>query len=226
MRVSEAFAPSSASTISSTSATRVSTSSSSTSSSSTSSPSILVTTFLPTATGTSFGLIRSHSAFFKIRLGLPSPFLRSTSVSSGTEIARARASSTKSLSAFFGIRPRDVTPRDSSSVRISFWRETAAFASDKSCTSLASRTFLSSILAGAFFATTFFAGAFLAGAFLATTFLAGAFFATAFLAGAFLAGAFFATAFFALFLSALNTATIVLWFFVIVKKLFSNNHSK
>jgi hypothetical protein len=42
--------------------------------------------------------------------------------------------------------------------------------------------------------------------------LAGAFLATAFLAGAFLAGAFFATVFFALFLSALNTATIVLWF--------------
>jgi hypothetical protein len=60
------------------------------------------------------------------------------------------------------------------------------------------------------------AGTFLAGAFLATTFLAGAFLATAFLAGAF-----FATAFFDLFLSALNTATIVLWFFASSKKFFS-----
>jgi hypothetical protein len=48
--------------------------------------------------------------------------------------------------------------------------------------------------------------------------LTGAFFATAFLATAFFAGfagfagAFLATDFFALFLSALNTATIVLWF--------------
>jgi hypothetical protein len=57
-------------------------------------------------------------------------------------------------------------------------------------------------LTGAFLATAFFAGAF----------LATAFFAGAFLATAFFAGAFFATAFFALFLSALNTATIVLWF--------------
>jgi len=67
-------------------------------------------------------------------------------------------------------------------------------------------------LAGTFLALTFFAGAFFATAFFATTFLAGAFLATAFFAGAFFAGAFLATAFFALFLSALNTATIVLWF--------------
>ncbi|CAB4649283.1 unannotated protein [freshwater metagenome] len=129
-------------------------------------------------------------------------------------IASARASSTKSLSAFFGMRPRDVTPRVSSSAKTSFWRETAAFASAIICTSLASRTFFSSTFAGAFFATTFLAGAFFTGAFLATTFFAGAFFATAFFAGAFLAGAFFAVAFFALFLSALNTATIVLWFLI------------
>ena len=217
VRVSETFAPSSASTISRTSATRVSTSSNSTSSSSTSSPSILVTTFFPSVvvfaatTGTSLGLIRSHSAFFKIRLGLPSPFLRSPSVSAGTVMASARASSTKSLSAFFGMRPRDVTPRDSSSARTSFWRKTAAFASEMSCTSLASRTFFNSILAGAFFVATFFAGAFLTAAFFATTFLAGAFFA-GFAGFAGFAEDFLATVFFALFLSALNTATIVLWF--------------
>ncbi len=76
--------------------------------------------FQAAGAATSLGLIRSHSAFFKIRLGDPSPFLRSVSIICGTAIASARASSTKSLSAFFGIRPRVVTPRDSSSVRTSF----------------------------------------------------------------------------------------------------------
>ena len=56
--------------------------------------------------------------------------------------------------------------------------------------------------------------------FLAITFLTGVFEAEVFFAGAFLATAFFAAVFFAealgftLFLSALNTATIVLWFFL------------
>ena len=77
------------------------------------------------------------------------------------------------------------------------------------------RSFLSSIFAG--FATTFLTGA----AFFAAAFFAGAaFFATTFLAATFLAGAFFAAGFaavlpaLALFLSALNTATIVLWLFL------------
>ena len=115
------------------------------------------------------------------------------------------------------MRPRDVTPRESSSARISFWRATAFFASEINCTSLASRTFFNSILAatfltGAFLARAFFAATFFAGAFFAATFFAGAFFATAFLAGDFFAATFLAEAFFALFLSAVNTATIVLCF--------------
>ncbi|CAB4551242.1 unannotated protein [freshwater metagenome] len=89
---------------------------------------------------------------------------------------------------------------------------------------MAERSFLSSTFAGftGFAGAAFLTGnAFFAGAFLAATFFTGlAFLAVAFFAGAaffaadFLATTFFATAFFAgLFLSALDTATIVLWFF-------------
>ena len=176
-------------------------------------------------TATGFGAIKSYSAFFNVRLGDPSPALRSFSIMIGSSSARARASSTKSLSAFLGIRLMEVTPRELSSASTSLFRWTAFLASTIACTSFAVKSFFNSIFAGltaaltgaAFFATAFFAGA----AFFATAFFAGAaFFATAFLTTAFFATAFFAgAAFFAtvflvtLFLSALNTATIVLWFY-------------
>ena len=199
--------------ISTASAIRDSTSSRSTSSTSTSCPSILTTTGLPVLASifgaTTFGAggaMSSSSTFLSIRNGEPSPALRNFSVATGTVTASARASSTKSLSVFFGMRLMDVTPRDSSSASTSFWRVAIVFASTMACTSFAVRSFLSSI----FFGTTFLAGAFFAGAFLATTFFAGAFFT-----GFFFAALFFATAFFLpLFLSALNTATIVLLFFL------------
>ncbi|CAB4544928.1 unannotated protein [freshwater metagenome] len=139
-------------------------------------------------------------------------------------MANARASSTKSLFSFLGMRLIDVTPRFSSSAKTSCWRITAFLASTIACTSFAVKSFFIAIFTGAAFLTT----AFLTGAaFLATAFFTGAdFFAAAFLTGAlFLTGAaFFAAAFFTgaaffttaflitLFLSALNTATIVLWF--------------
>ncbi|CAB4592836.1 unannotated protein [freshwater metagenome] len=105
-----------------------------------------------------------------------------------------------------------------------------------------------SFLSGIFTGTTFLTGAaFLIGAFLAATFLAGDFFAGTFFVGAFFAAtffaevAFFATAFlatffataflagfaaFTLFLSALNPATIVLWFFRTTFETFVSNCSK
>ena len=122
----------SASTSSTASAINVSTSSSSTSSSSTSSPSMLTMADLPAlpATGaTGFVSTNAYSAFFKIREGLPSPALWSFSVITGISMANARASSTKSLSAFLGIRLIDVTPRLSSSAKISALRVTACLAS-------------------------------------------------------------------------------------------------
>ena len=124
--------------ISTTSLIKVSTSSNSTSSSSTSSPSILVTTVFPVLasivwevdlTGSTFGAINSYSDFFKIREGEPSPALRSFSIINGTCAASERASSTKSLSTFFGILLMDVIPRNSSSAKTSLWRSTAFFVS-------------------------------------------------------------------------------------------------
>ena len=103
-------------------------------------------------------------------------------------------------------------PLVASVAMISFWRTTRFFKSTSCCTSFAVRSFLSSTLTG-LLALIGLVG-------FAATFFAGAFFATAFLVGAFFATAFFATAFlvtvlpFALFLSALNTATIVLLVFL------------
>ena len=152
-------------------------------------------------------------------MGVPRPLLRSFSIMIGTSRVSERASSTKSLSAFFGIRLINVTPRFSSSVRTSCWRSTAFLASTIACTSFAFKTFFSTTFGGfaafltgaAFFATAFLIEGFFANAFLATVFLAGfAFFATNFFTGAvFLAAVFFVT----LFLSTLNTATIILWFY-------------
>ena len=96
---------------------------------------------------------------------------------------------------------------------ISFWRAIAFFKSTSCCISFAVRTFLISILAGfTGLAATFFAGAFLATVFLATAFFTGDFLEAAFFAAAFLAGAAFLL--FVLFLSALNTATIILLVFL------------
>ena len=125
------FSSASESIISTASAINDSTSSSSTSSSSTSSPSIFTTVGLPvfasifaaagaSTFGAGGGAISASSTFLSIRNGEPSPALRNFSVRTGTSAASARASSTKSLSTFFGMRLMDVTPRDSSSASTSF----------------------------------------------------------------------------------------------------------
>ena len=118
-----------------------------------------------------------------MRYGDPKPAFFNFSVTLGTEISKAFASSTSSLSAFFGMRFKDVTPRDSNSARTCFCRSTKSRASKICLTSAAVSSFLSGTFTSAFLAAAFLTG---------LTGLTGAFFAADFLVDlAALAGAFF-----------------------------------